>query len=70
MRGSLYAELRDELGAAGMSADVAETIDQSVFEELVDVVTRRYRSSNDKAKRCSLILLDAASFIGASRGHA
>lgn len=68
--GSLYSELRDELGAAGLATDVAETIDQSVFEELVDIVVKRYRTSNDKAKRCSMILLDAASFIGASRGHA
>ncbi len=66
--GSLYSELHDELLATGMDADIADQIDQSVFEELVEIVLRRFRSSNEKAKQCSMILLGAASFIGASRG--
>lgn len=67
---SLFAELSEDLVAAGMRADVAGRIDQSVFEELVDIVLRRFRASNEKAKQCSMILLEAASFIGASRGFA
>jgi hypothetical protein len=68
--GSLYGELREELRASGMRTEVAEQIDQAVFEELVEIVLRRFRSSNEKAKQCSMILLNAASFIGASRGFA
>ena len=67
---TLYAELHDDLAAAGMAADIADQIDQGVFEELVEIVLRRYRSSSDKAKQCSMILIGAASFIGASRGNA
>lgn len=65
---TLWSELRTDLATAGMHPDVAEAIDQSVFEELVDIVLKRFRSSTEKAKQCSMILLGAASFIGASRG--
>jgi hypothetical protein len=64
---SLYSELHDDLAATGLEADSADRIDQSVFEELVEIVLRRFRSSSGKAKQCSMILLGAASFIGASR---
>lgn len=64
---SLFAELRTELAESGIEPDFAETLDQGVFEELVEIVLWRFRSSNEKAKQCSMILLGAAAFIGAAR---
>ena len=67
---SLAVELRSELAAAGIHADAIENVDQSVLEELVDIVLRCFHFSHDKARQCSMILLDAASFIGATRASA
>ena len=67
---SLFVELRSDLVEAGIQPDFADLVDQSVFEELVEIVLWRFRSSNEKAKQCSMILLGAATFIGAARGTA
>ena len=63
---SVWTDLNSDLDAAGMEPTVARAIDQSVFEELLDIVMRRFRASSDKAKGCSMILLGAATYIGAS----
>ena len=66
---TLAQDLRDALGAAGLPSTLADTIDQGVLDELVDITVRCFRSSNDKTRRCSRILLEAAAFVGAVRGH-
>lgn len=67
LMGSLYIELHGELVAAGLGIEAMEAVDQSVFEELVEIVLRCFRFSHAKVKQCMMILLDAASFVGAAR---
>ena len=67
----LIEQVRDELTRdllrVGIHADVVEDIDNSIMEELMDIVFKRFRSSREAAKGFSLVLLSAASNIGASR---
>lgn len=67
---TLATELRDGLAEAGLAPGLADTVDQGVLEELVDITVKCFRYSTDKTRRCSMILLDAASFVGAARTHA
>ena len=67
---SLSVELRNELAVAGIRSEAIEEVDQSVLEELVDIVLRCFHFSHEKARQGSMILLDAASFIGATRASA
>ena len=64
---SLRQELHLGLDRAGIAIDVASTIDQLVMEELMDIVCARFRSSRELAKGFSLVLLAAASHMGAAR---
>lgn len=67
---SIRHDLKDDLLRAGVEPEVIEEIDQSVMEELMDIVFKRFRSSRDMAKGFSLVLLSAASHMGASRAMA
>ena len=64
---SIRHDLHDNLERAGVETDVVEDIDQDVMEELMDVVFKRFRASREMAKGFSLVLLSAASHMGASR---
>jgi hypothetical protein len=70
LMGTLRHELQNDLHRAGVEADVAEDIDQSVMEELIDIILKRFRSSREMAKGFSLVLLSAASHMGAARAVA
>ena len=63
----LQRELQCELARAGLDPDVRYAIDQSVIEELIDIVLKRFRSSSGRVKGFSMILLGAASELSASR---
>ena len=64
---SLRQELHLGLDRAGIAPEVANAVDHVVMEELMDIVCARFRSSRDLAKGFSLVLLSAASHMGAAR---
>ena len=59
----LRQELCDDLIKAGLDRDVGDVIDHGVIEELIDIVLKRFRSSNERIKGFSMVLLGAASHI-------
>jgi hypothetical protein len=63
----IRGDLVRDLAQAGLSGEAMAEIDNDVMEELMDIVFRRFRSSREVAKGFSLVLLAAASNIGASR---
>ena len=64
----LRQELLQDLANADVDSDLADGIDQSVVEELIDIVLKRFRFSGERVKGFSMILLGAASHLSPSQG--
>lgn len=68
MMETMRHELLDDIARVGLASDVADLVDQNVIEELIDIVLKRFRTSGERVKGFSMILLGAASHISPSRG--
>ena len=56
----IWVDLERDLTRAGLDRDITDEIDAIVLDELMDIVLTRYRSSRDKVKAFSRMLLAAA----------
>ena len=56
----IWIDLERDLTRAGLDREITEEIDAAVLDELMDIVFARYRTSRDKVRGFSRVLLAAA----------
>ena len=56
----IWLDLERDLLRAGLDREITEEIDAAVLDELMDIVLARYRSSREKVRAFSRVLLGAA----------
>lgn len=60
-------EMRRASDSLGLADDLIDDVNDVILEELVDIVTSRYRASRNAMKTFSLVLMSATSSLGTAR---
>ena len=63
-------EMRRASDSLGLGAQLIDDVNDVILEELVDIVTSRYRASRNAMKAFSLVLMYATSSLGTARTFA
>ena len=60
-------DIRRAAAGLGLAEVTRDEVDEAIIEELVDIVTSRYRSSRNALKTFSLVLMSITSRLGSVR---
>ena len=60
-------EMRRASDSLGLADELIDDVNDVILEELVDIVTSRYRASRNAMKTFSLVLMSATSSLGTAR---
>ncbi len=63
-------EMRRASDSLGLTDELIDDVNDVILEELVDIVTSRYRASRNAMKTFSLVLMSATSSLGTARAPA